>query len=66
MRYISFEREYVDAKGRTIVIEIEHDGLRYISRRFVNCNETNISYSSTSAQADATIKNFLIMSPPVA
>jgi hypothetical protein len=61
-----YEHEYTDVKGRTITMEIEYDGLRYIARRFVNCNEANICIRSTEESAHEEIKNFEKMSPPAA
>lgn len=61
-----YEHEYVDVKGRTIAMEIECDGIRYIARRFVNCNETNVCVRSTEESAREEIKNFVKMSPPMA
>ena len=61
-----YEHEYVDAKGRTINMEITCDGLRYVARRFVNCNEANVCVRSTEESAHEDIKNFVKMSPPAA
>ena len=60
---IIFEHEYVDIKGRKIFVEIESTGLRYIARRYVNCNESNICYSSTESDARERIAEFYRMSP---